>query len=122
MGGVVNGSVHGSGTLNDLRGGGNIQITKLQLWGEPFRLLRADMSLNGSETRFSNILLTHNGSQMTGSAAYNFASTAFQFDVKGTNIELADFRRFISARFTITANAAFHPTGHRNTSTLTLHG
>ena len=122
MGGVVNGSVHGSGTLNDLRGGGNIQITQLQLWGEPFRLLRADMSLNGSETRFSNILLTHNGSQMTGSAAYNFASTAFQFDVKGTNIELADFRRFISARFTMTGNAGFHATGSGTTSAPIING
>ncbi len=93
MSGMVNGNVHGSGTLNDLRGSGNIQITQMQLWGEPFRLLRADVNFNGSDTHFSNILLTHNGSQMTGSAAYNFASTAFQFDVKGTNIELADFRQ-----------------------------
>src|SRR5258708_35698895 len=111
MGGVVNGSVHGSGTLNDLRGGGNIQITQLQLWGEPFRLLRADMSLNGSETRFSNILLTHNGSQMTGSAAYNFSSPAFHFDVKGTHIAPAAFRRFISARVTHTGQAGMQSTG-----------
>jgi translocation and assembly module TamB len=109
--GTLNASLHLAGTIQNLRGNGNLLLTKLSLYGEPFRLLRADLSFAGSETQFSNILLTHNGTQLTGSAGYNLESKQLRFDLRGVDIELASFRRFEPQQFTMEGRADFHATG-----------
>jgi translocation and assembly module TamB len=109
--GILNTTIHVEGTLQNLRANGNLALTRMALYGEPFRLLRADLSLAGSQAQFSNILLAHNGTQLTGSAGYNLESRQLRFDIRGVDVELASFRRFEPQRITMEGRADFHATG-----------
>lgn len=109
--GDLNTDLHVTGTLHNLRGSGAIQAGKLTIYGEPFRSFRADLNFAGGEARFNNILLAHNGAQLTGSAGYKFLDKIFQADLTGRNIELADFRRFQPQRLTMAGKAEFHLSG-----------
>jgi translocation and assembly module TamB len=109
--GILNTTMHVEGTLQNLRANGNLALTRMALYGEPFRLLRADLSLAGSQAQFSNILLAHNGTQLTGSAGYNLESRQLRFDIRGVDVELASFRRFEPQRITMEGRADFHATG-----------
>ena len=109
--GVLNANVHATGTLRNLRGSGSISATRLILYGEPFTLFRANINFAGNETQFSNLLLSHNGAQLTGAAAMNGLSGEFRFDLNGANIELANFSRFAPQRFSLAGRAEFHASG-----------
>jgi translocation and assembly module TamB len=109
--GTLSADLRTTGTLQNLRGSGSLQANKLTLYGEPFRTFRADIHFAGNETQFSNILLSHNGAQITGSAAYKYLDKLVRFDLTGKNIELADFRRFQPQRLTMAGKADFHVSG-----------
>ncbi|PYP91121.1 MAG: hypothetical protein DMG65_08980 [Candidatus Angelobacter sp. Gp1-AA117] len=109
--GEVNTDVRVTGTLHNLRGSGAVQAGKLTIYGEPFRSFRADVNFAGGEAQFNNIVLGHNGAQLTGSAGYKFLDKIFRFDLTGKNVELADFRRFQPQRLTMAGKADFHVSG-----------
>src|SRR6266700_4794853 len=109
--GVLNADVQASGLASNLHGEGNVQITKLIAYGEPFRTFHSDLRIAGAETRLENILLAHNGSQLTGSFAYDLSTRNFHFDLTGARIDFENFRSFVPARFTMEGQAGFHVTG-----------
>ncbi len=109
--GLVAADVRASGTPVNLRGSGNVQITKMTVFGEPFKTFRSQVQIAGMEVQLTNMALAHNGAQVTGALAYNFDSRAFRFDLKGDNIDLATLHRFELPRFVVEGVAAFHATG-----------
>lgn len=109
--GILNANVRATGTLNNLNGNGNLSASKVTFYGEPFALFRADINFAGEETQFNNILFSHNGAQLTGSAAIDPLAGSLRFDLRGANIELANFSRFESHRFTLAGRADFHASG-----------
>ena len=109
--GIVNGNIHATGTMKDLRGSGSMQITQVTIYGEPFRLLRADIKLASGDSQFANIILSRPGTQVTGSASYNLANGGLRYDLRGMGIDLASFQRFQPARIAVTGKADFHLTG-----------
>ena len=109
--GTLNANVRATGTLRNLRGSGNLSASKLTIYGEPFTQLRANINFAGQETQFNNILLSHNGAQFTGSAAFNTLAQSYRFDLNGANIELANFSRFAPRRFSLAGRAEFHASG-----------
>ncbi|HWZ43465.1 MAG TPA: translocation/assembly module TamB domain-containing protein [Candidatus Saccharimonadales bacterium] len=109
--GPVNASVRLTGKLHHLGASGSFQTGTIQIAGEPFRSLHADISFAGNETRLNHMVLTHNGSQVTGAMVYDLASRQSRFDASGANIDLATVRRWIPARLAIDGQADFHVTG-----------
>jgi translocation and assembly module TamB len=109
--GILSTTLHVEGRTQNLRANGTLLLTRMTLYGEPFRQLRADFGLAGSQTQFTNILITHNGTQFSGSAGYNLQSRQLRFDVRGVDIELASFRRFEPQRITMEGRGDFHATG-----------
>lgn len=109
--GVMNADVQASGTLSNLRGEGNLQITKLTAYGEPFRTFHSNVHFAGTEVRLDNISLAHNGSQLTGFFAYDLNNRNFHFDLTGVHIDFENFRSLAPARFTMEGQAGFHVTG-----------
>ncbi len=109
--GVINADLQASGTLDNLRGGGKLQIGKLTINGEPFKSFTSDLRLNGSEAALENLVLAHNGARLTGLFAYNFNNKNFRFDLTGSNIDFANFRDIMPARLTVAGQAGFHMTG-----------
>ncbi|MCU1256626.1 MAG: hypothetical protein JWM83_2925 [Candidatus Angelobacter sp.] len=109
--GVANVDMRAAGTLRNLQGGGKLQITKLTMFGEPFKTFSSDLHLNGSETRLENIQLAHNGARFTGSMAYDLDNRNYHFDLTGADIELGNFQRFDLPRLSVQGQAGFHLTG-----------
>ncbi|MBI2677305.1 MAG: translocation/assembly module TamB domain-containing protein [Candidatus Koribacter versatilis] len=100
-----------SGTRADMRGAGNFQLVSGTFYGEPFKSLTADMRMAGREAQLSNIVLAHNGARISGSAAYDLTAKSFRFDLRGTGLNLADFRQLQSARLTSEGKGAFTAQG-----------
>jgi translocation and assembly module TamB len=109
--GVANADVQAAGTLLKLRGVGNLQVSKLKIYGEPFKTFASDVQLNGSEARLENIQLAHNGARFTGLVAYDLNDKNYRFDLTGTNIELGNFQRFDLPRLSVQGQAGFHLIG-----------
>lgn len=109
--GTVNADVRTRGTLRTLRGSGTLSATKLTIYGEPFSLFRTSVNFAGEESQFNNILLAHNGAQLTGSAAFNTLSRSFRFDLNGANIELSSLRHLQPRRLSMAGHADFHASG-----------
>ena len=109
--GVVSADIKANGTPVNLHGTGNVQMARLTAWGEPFRQFKTQVDFTGRALQLSNIVLAHNGAQLTGAAGYDFSRNSFSFDLTGANIDLANMRRFQLPRLTVEGNAAFHVTG-----------
>jgi translocation and assembly module TamB len=103
--------LHVTGTARDLRGGGNLQIAKLTVYGEPFQVFHSQLQLVGREVQFTNLVLSHNGAQMTGNFAYDVSSRGFRFDLTGTGIELASLQSLQAPRLAVEGKGSFHLTG-----------
>ncbi|HLJ29333.1 MAG TPA: translocation/assembly module TamB domain-containing protein [Candidatus Angelobacter sp.] len=106
--GSLNANVRATGTLGNLRGSGNLAASRLTIYGEPFTSFHSNINFAGQETQFGNILLSHNGAQVKGSAAVNASARLFRFDLSGTGIELKNFSRFEPQRFTMAGRTEFH--------------
>ena len=109
--GPVNADLHVAGTLNNLHGGGKIQIDKLTAYGEPYKTFTSDIHINGSNAALENIFLGHETARLTGTAAYDFNSKYFQFDVSATNIDFENFHEIMPERLTVLGQAGFHIAG-----------
>jgi translocation and assembly module TamB len=120
--GVVGADLRAAGTAYNLRGGGNLRIARLTLYGEPFSTFHSQVQVAKSEVQFSNLLLAHNGAQMTGSAAYDLRGRNFRFDLTGTGIELATLQKWSPERFAMSGKAGFHLTGSGGSGTLSVNG
>jgi translocation and assembly module TamB len=109
--GVANADLQIAGTLSNLHGGGKVQISKLVAYGEPYKTFTSDLHLNGSNAALDNIFLGHNGARLTGSAAYDFSSKNFRFDLTAANIDFDSFHELMPARLSVQGQAGFHVTG-----------
>ncbi len=109
--GVLGADLRANGALENLRGSGNLRIAKLTVYNEPFQSFRSQVQFAKTEVQLSNILLAHNGAQMTGSAAYDLRGESFRFDLTGSGIELAELQKWAPPRFTMSGKAGFHLTG-----------
>jgi translocation and assembly module TamB len=109
--GIANADVQASGTMQNLQGGGKLQIAKVAIYGEPFKTFSSDLRLNGSEARLENIQLAHNGARFSGLVAYDLNNKNYRFDLTGANIDFANFQRIDLPRFSVQGQAGFHLTG-----------
>lgn len=91
--GTVNGRWQIEGTSAEPRGSGTIALTKPTLWGEPFERVTGRMALGGREVRFTDVEATHNGATLRGGGAYHLTTTAFRFEVRARDLDLASVAR-----------------------------
>src|SRR5262249_42509239 len=109
--GVAGIDVRATGTARNLRGGGNLQIAKLTVYGEPFQGFHSQLQLVGREVQLNNLVLSHNGAQLTGNFAYDVSSRNFRFDLTGAGIDLASLRSLQAHRLALDGKAGFHLSG-----------
>ncbi|HYB76784.1 MAG TPA: translocation/assembly module TamB domain-containing protein [Candidatus Bathyarchaeia archaeon] len=99
------------GTHANPTGQGPLEVTGGTVAGVPFQALRATVALSGWDVTLRDLTLTHNGAQVTGTFAYNFADAAFHFDLTGTNFQLSKFSQLQQPRLTMAGVAGFHLQG-----------
>jgi len=109
--GTVNLGLRVAGTEADPRGDGRLEISDGSVYGESFKLLRTDIRFVNHEAQLANILLQHNGGQVTGSAAYNLTHQGYRFDLHGANFDLAKLKLAQSPRLSVAGAAEFTARG-----------
>jgi translocation and assembly module TamB len=120
--GTLTADLRASGTAQNLRGSGNLQVTGLTAYGESFRSLHGQIQLAGREVLLNNISLSHNGAQLAGSAGYDLGNKHFHFDVTGSNVQLATLRQLQTPRFAFEGKAGFHLTGSGSADSPLING
>lgn len=109
--GTVSANLNVSGTKANPEGGGHVQLTNGTIYEEPVKSVSADVQLGQQEARVRNFVMTHNGAQVTGSGEYNLQTTAFSFQLVGSNFQLATIRRLQNNRATLAGLLNFNATG-----------
>lgn len=109
--GTMSLNVRVSGTLANPQGNGVVRITDATLYGEPVQHLNASLHFGSQQVQLTNIELARNGARITGAAGYNFATTRFQFDLRGTNFDLAKIHQVQFPKFTVAGQMDFTAQG-----------
>lgn len=78
-----------SGTKRDARGSGRANLTNGVAYGQKYRSASADLAFMSQEVQLRNIAVVSTIGRISGTAAYNFQSTAFGFELHGTEFQLA---------------------------------
>lgn len=86
-------SLQVSGTRAHPEAQGHIQATNAAAYGEPIEKFDADLHVRANETSLSNIRLTHQDAEVTGTAAYAPATRGFRLDLTGKNFDLSRVRQ-----------------------------
>jgi translocation and assembly module TamB len=113
--GMVSANLNISGTKLSPEGGGRVQLVNGSIYGEPVKSASADVQFAGQEARIRNFLMVHNGAQVTGSGDYNLNTTAFRFQMVGSNFQLATIHHLQNNRASLSGLLNFNATGSGST-------
>jgi len=89
--GRLNTSLELSGILSSPSAQGSLSLSKASLQGHAFDSARAFVAFNGNSASFRNLLITRGETQLSGSGAYDLSGDRVQFDIAGTNFDIAEF-------------------------------
>jgi len=102
-------NVHG--TRLNLQGGGHIQVLDGLAYGETIRSASADVRFVNEEAQVSNVTLTHEHAEVTGSAVYNLKNETFRFQAVGSNFELGTIPELNRNHLSIAGRLNFNASG-----------
>ncbi len=105
--GTADVSLQLAGTRAHPQGHGHIHATDASAYGEPIERFDADLSLDPDETALTSIDLTHEGGEVTGTAAYSPARRGFRLDLMGKTFDLSRVRQIQLAPLPIEGRADF---------------
>lgn len=91
--GTADVSLQISGTRAHPQAQGHIRAANASAYGEAIEKFDADLHVGTNETTLSNIHLTHQDAEVTGSAAYAPQTRGFRLDLAGKNFDLARVRQ-----------------------------
>ena len=78
-----------SGTRAHPQAQGHIHANGASAYGEAIEKIDADLHVGTNETALTNIVLTHQDAEVSGSAAYTPATQGFRLDLVGKNFDLS---------------------------------
>jgi translocation and assembly module TamB len=96
-----------AGTVSNPHGDGKIHLNQGSAYGEPIQQLDSGFHFSHGELALDSIHLFHDGSVVTGSAAYTPATRAFRLDLAGNNVDLSDIRQIPRNRLAIKGHVDF---------------
>lgn len=109
--GTLSMNAHASGAINNLNGGGNVDVKGGEIYGEPYRSIKADLAFSGRELGITKLILLQNGGQLTADGAYDLGSKNFRANLQGKGFELAHFRKLQNQKMAIGGKLVFDARG-----------
>ena len=91
--GTADVSLQLNGTRAHPQGQGHIRATNASAYGEEIEKFDADLRFGGAETTLSNIRLTHQDAEVTGTATFAPSASGFRLDLAGKNFDLSRVRQ-----------------------------
>ncbi len=102
---------HIGGTLNNLNGGGHLNVAGGQIYGEPYKSLDADLVYAGRDVGASNLVFLENGGRVTGDGGFSLASKQFHFKAQGSGFDLAHLKTLNTAPYAVGGQLSFDAQG-----------
>lgn len=115
-------AVHGSGTIADPHGQGQIHVANASAYGKTIRQFDSGFQVGGGKIVFSGLHLLYNDSLVAGDAAFTPATRSFQFDLNGQNLNLSDFPQLVLTHLNVEGRADFALKGSGTPTAPSLNG
>lgn len=109
--GTVNLHFQASGTRADPVGEGHIQLTNAMIYGQPVKNFESDLALTAQKAKLGNLRLTYYDAQAHGETTYNIATRGFEFQLAGTNFDLARVPQLQKTRVAVDGRMDFTASG-----------
>ncbi len=105
--GAADVTLRAGGTFSSPHADGEIHLANASAFGESIRQFDSVFHVDPDQIAFSAMHLFHEDSVITGSASYHPPSRAFQLDLTGNNLDLAQFRQVRLGRILVEGHADF---------------
>jgi translocation and assembly module TamB len=105
--GIADVSLQIGGTRAHPQAQGHIHAVNASAYGESIEQLDADLQVHPGETALTNIHLTHEDAEVSGTAAYAPATRGFNLDLTGRNFDVARVRQIHLDRLPVAGRADF---------------
>ncbi len=105
--GAVNFQAHVGGTLDNLAGGGTLNLQGGTIAGQPYHSLVASLTLSGQEIDLTKLTFLQDGGTVIGNGNYNLKTRQFLGNLDGTNFELAHFPQSKDPRLAVAGALKF---------------
>ena len=109
--GTVNAVADLHGTKDDPRGTARFQLADGTVDGLPVKSASANVTFINQEAQFSDVSIAEDGARVSGNAQYNLRTTAFRFNLNGTNFRLSEFRQLQGPRLRTSGTLSFAARG-----------
>ena len=96
--GTIAVNARATGTLDNLNGEGKVALSKGVAYGEPYTSAVATLSVRGQDFEASQVVLSLDGMQITGSGGYDVSSKHLRGHIEGHDLVLSKFATFRKAR------------------------
>ena len=90
---------------------GHAQASNANAYGIDIQSADSQLQWHAGQASFQDINIIQADQRISGSAAYNLQSEAFEFDLTGKNLDLASLEKFSSRKLSIQGRSDFHATG-----------
>jgi translocation and assembly module TamB len=95
--GTINLDATVSGTVRNLSGGGEINLSNGVAYGEGYQTVAVNATVQGQQINATKILLMAHGLSITGNGGYNLTSKKIVAQVSGNDLQLSKFDTFRKA-------------------------
>jgi len=109
--GSANLSIIATGSLDDPRARGRIQLNSARVDGQLVTSVAANLDLRNHVADFTNLVMTGAPGSISGAASFNLRSQAFSLNLKGTGIDLGKLDAIQSSRASVAGIATFNAQG-----------
>ena len=104
-------SAQTTGTIGNLNGKGHVSLTSGAIEGESYRSLSTDLQFQGKAVDATNLVFSLDGGRITGSGGYDFGADTVQFNLQGSDFELANIRRIQNDQYPLAGSVTFDARG-----------
>ncbi|HKW16802.1 MAG TPA: translocation/assembly module TamB domain-containing protein [Terriglobales bacterium] len=96
-----------SGTRQLPQGRGDFNMLHAGIEGQQFDSASGSLTLNRTQLEITNLQLAHGNARIGGAGSYDLSSKAFQFNIRGSEFNLADFSQLHQSQIKIAGKLDF---------------
>ena len=108
---TVNLSLEAFGTRAAPQGSGRLDLTNASIAGENIQRAECNLRFGGGELQCSDLQIAYGAARVTGRGSYSLSTRNFQFDLAGTNFDLARLPRLRASRVQVEGQMEFSAQG-----------
>ncbi|MGA8531961.1 MAG: hypothetical protein WB622_19720, partial [Acidobacteriaceae bacterium] len=109
--GTLNLHAQATGTIGDIDGTGQLDLTGGAIDNEPYHSLTTTIGFHGKSLTASHLVFSLDGGHITGNAGYNIATQAATFNLQGSGFQLSHIHKLENAQYPVSGFVSFQATG-----------